>query len=227
MSKFANLNIFKNLTAKEVWILVIFIAVFIAVSIFANRYSSVLQDLLSGRGAISMLGYVGLEIIATVIAPVSAFPLLPIVVVVWGSFLTAVLSIIGWQIGSLIAFGLARRYGKKFVAKVVDVKRIEEIAGVIPENRFFWLVVLLRFIFPVDILSFALGLFTQMRWLSYFTATLIGITPFAFIFAYGVRLPIIYQVILGVLVIFVTLFYYNKIRADFMKTLKEHKEGEK
>jgi uncharacterized membrane protein YdjX (TVP38/TMEM64 family) len=55
---------------------------------------------------------------------------------------------------------------------------------------------------PVDVLSYALGLFTEMSLESYVTATIIGITPFALFIAYSGTLVPMYQLIaMGVLLL--------------------------
>jgi uncharacterized membrane protein YdjX (TVP38/TMEM64 family) len=41
---------------------------------------------------------------------------------------------------------------------------------------------------PADVLSYALGLLVMMPYTHYFLATLIGVTPFALIFAYATTL---------------------------------------
>jgi copper chaperone CopZ len=46
-------------------------------------------------------------------------------------------------------------------------------------------IVVLRMIFPVDIVSFALGLLKELRFSSYAIASLIGILPFAFAWSYA------------------------------------------
>jgi uncharacterized membrane protein YdjX (TVP38/TMEM64 family) len=147
------------------------------------------------NGMYSMLLYVFIVIIAIVVAPISAIPLLPISSNLWGWFLAAVLSIIGWTIGALIAFEIVKRYGVPLVKKFIPMKKIERIESRVPKQNVFWSVVFLRMVVPVDILSYALGLFSQISRKKYFLATLIGISPFAFVFAYVGRMPIYYQLI--------------------------------
>jgi uncharacterized membrane protein YdjX (TVP38/TMEM64 family) len=53
----------------------------------------------------------------------------------------------------------------------------------------------LRIAIPVDLLSYALGLFSKVRYRDYALATIIGISPLAFILAYLGTLPFIFQMI--------------------------------
>ncbi len=107
----------------------------------------------------SMFLYVFIVIIAVVIAPVSAMPLLPIASNMWGGFIAATLNIIGWTIGALIAFAIARKYGILLVKKLISIGKIEHVQALVPEQNIFWSIVFLRMAIPVDILSYALGLF--------------------------------------------------------------------
>jgi len=153
-----------------------------------------------------MVAYVIIAVIATVAAPVSAGPLIPIAANAWGVAITAALSILGWTIGSLVAFAIGRRYGLPLAQKFFSVRNLENMHKHIPQERIFWSVVLLRIMIPVDLLSYALGIFGVLGWRRYTLATIIGITPFAFIFAYLGTLPVSYQLFsipAGILLIFI------------------------
>src|SRR3989344_5325913 len=153
-----------------------------------------------------MVAYVVIAVIATVAAPISAAPLIPIAAHAWGGVIKAILSILGWTVGSLVAFALGRRDGLPFAQKFISAHNLEKIHKHIPQERIFWSVVLLRIMIPVDLLSYALGIFGVLGWKKYTLATIIGITPFAFIFAYLGTLPVSYQLFsipAGILLIFI------------------------
>lgn len=146
-----------------------------------------------GSGFNSMIGYVFVVIISIVVAPISAFPLLPIASQLWGWFIAGILSIVGWSIGSIIAFSLARKYGVELIKKIIPLEKIAKYEKIIPQENVFLSIVFLRMSVPVDLLSYALGLFSRISFGRYALATVIGITPFAFIFAYAGTLPFYYQ----------------------------------
>ena len=77
--------------------------------------------------------------------------------------------------------------------KFISIHKLEKIHKHIPQERMFWSVVLLRVMIPVDLLSYALGIFGVLGWRKYTLATVVGISPFAFIFAYMGTLPVLYQ----------------------------------
>lgn len=129
--------------------------------------------------------FVVLEIVSIVIAPVSTVFLIPVAADILGPFLTAILSVVGWTIGSVLAFAIARRFGRPFLERFIEPKKLERYREYISSNTEFLTVLLLRVMFPVDVVSYAVGLFTVMSFRKYFWATVIGITPFSFIYAYG------------------------------------------
>ena len=160
------------------------IALFIVVSGIAALNEKALKAFIYRHETGGALAYIALGIVATVVAPLSSLPFLPLVSLLYGWFLAALFSIISWSIGSYIAFWIARRYGRGIVQRFVSLERVEKIEARIPKERFFWTIVLLRIIIPVDALSYALGLFSTITTREYMLATVVGITPFAFVWAY-------------------------------------------
>jgi uncharacterized membrane protein YdjX (TVP38/TMEM64 family) len=215
--------LFKHLRATDIIIFAALIVLFVAVSYISSRYGNDIKNLVLLQGVTGMLFYVILLIAAEVVAPVSFLPILPLAVTLWGSLAAAVLSIAGWTVGAVIAFFLARRYGRSLISRLVNLQRIDEIGSAIPEKQIFWAVVFFRIIFPVDILSYALGLFTKMKPKPYVLASLIGISPFAFILSYGVTLPISYQIIIAVFLLATTILLYKRARRQILGWLKNNK----
>lgn len=183
-----------NTKTKSILGILIIIILFVLFSYFVQTNLGFFEDLI-GEGVSGMLIYVLIKIIAIVVAPVSTLPLVSVASNLWGGFIAGVLNIIGWTIGAMIAFMLARKYGVDLIKKFVPIKKINKLEGRIPEENIFWSVVFLRMVIPVDILSYALGLFSKMKARDYLLATIIGIIPFAFILAYIGALPFYYQLI--------------------------------
>ncbi|KKT88026.1 MAG: hypothetical protein UW87_C0019G0008 [Candidatus Moranbacteria bacterium GW2011_GWC2_45_10] len=126
-----------------------------------------------------------LEIVSIVVAPISTIFLIPVAANIFGPLLTALLSVLGWTLGSVIAFGIARRFGRPVLERIVEPEKLEKYRNYISPDAEFLTVLLLRVMFPVDVVSYAVGLFTVMRFRKYLLATVIGITPFSFIYSYG------------------------------------------
>lgn len=201
----------KKLFSKEAIISILIIVFFVLSSYLSYRYAPTLEALTLLHGLWGMIFYVVVTIVAIVVAPISTFPLLPLAVTLWGSFNAAVLSIVGWSIGGIVAFLLARYGGRMLLKKFIDLKKIDEFSHKIPQTNLFTSVLFLRMAIPVDVLSYALGLFTKMNFWSYTLATIIGVSPFAFIFSYSVQLPIKLQFIGAAVGIIALLFSYKTI----------------
>ena len=189
------------------------LSLFVLSAYLSRQYMDSLRGLLEGNDAGGMILYVMLTVTAVVVAPVSTLPLIPVAAVLWGAPLTALLSLAGWLLGGAIAFGLARRFGRPLVGKLVDLQRLEQMEGLIPERNRFLAVVLLRIAIPFDILSYGLGLFSTMSLLSYMAASLLGAAPFAVIFSYAATMHIGVTVAGGVLAGVALVLGYRSTRA--------------
>jgi uncharacterized membrane protein YdjX (TVP38/TMEM64 family) len=172
----------------------VFIAAFITASVLAHRYESTLMNLLGDGGVMSMAVFVFLTAFFVVfVIPLDIVFLIPIGTTTWGPVATALMSILGWVTGASIAFWIARARGVRIVSYLIGDARVAALRERIPQTGLFWSIVFLRMLIPVDLLSYALGLFTHMPWHAYMLATAIGVSPFGFFFAYAGTLPPWYQ----------------------------------
>ncbi|MCF7843448.1 VTT domain-containing protein [Candidatus Gracilibacteria bacterium] len=169
--------------------------VFILMSFLSHTFENEIRQIIGHDTYYSRIIYVLITIFAIVLAPVSTLPLIPIVSNVWGWLVTAILSITGWVIGAQIAFLLARKLGKPFIEKFFSLEKIHSLEGYFTHKHLFWTVVFLRILLPVDLLSYALGLFSKMKSSAFFFATIIGVAPFAFIFSYVGNMSIRLQIL--------------------------------
>ncbi len=168
-------------------------AIFIIISQISGKYAEELKYLVGMGGIFGAPLYVLLVVLAIVIPPIGVGFLLPVAANVWDPFHAALLSILGWTLGAQIAFWLARRFGKSLVKKVVSLEKIEAMEKYAHSKHIFWSVVLWRMALPVDFLSYALGLFSDMKYGKYFLATVLGVTPFGIFFSYAAVLSFGYQ----------------------------------
>jgi uncharacterized membrane protein YdjX (TVP38/TMEM64 family) len=176
----------------EILLIIIF---FILVSYLVQTNIEFFRNLI-GQNFLGMLIYVLIAIVAIVIAPISTIPLLPIASNLWGVFIATILNFIGWFIGAIIAFILARKYGIKIIKNFISLEKINKFANRIPKENLFWSLVLLRILIPVDVLSYALGFFSKIKLRTYALATFIGIIPFAIVYAYLGKLSFFYQILI-------------------------------
>lgn len=141
------------------------------------------------KSFVGMLAFVVIAILEVVFAPITIIPLIAIVSNIWGPVTAALLSALGWVIGSIIAFLIARHLGIVFVKRFLSLKNIRYIEERIPHKHVFFGVIFLRLMFPIDLINYAIGFFTRIPVWSFGLAITIAVTPLAFVFAYLGRLP--------------------------------------
>lgn len=177
-----------NLNNKKKYLTETLSVLLLLVIIFAVVWSVPLDTIklfISKNPILGGLTFLFLMILGTVVPPITIFPLIPFVSIILGSFMTLVYSVIGWTAGSIIAFLIARHLGRPFLAKYISLDKIDRWGNKIPEKNEFLVLVLLRIITPVDILSYAVGMFCRISLWKYSLASFVGVIPFSFVFAYG------------------------------------------
>lgn len=172
---------------------------FIIAAQLSQTYSTDLQNIVLNAGIFAPLFYIFINIVSIAIAPLSSGFAVPLAANAFGPILTAIYSIIGWLVGSIIAFYLARRYGYGEIKESKICKKIESIERDMSQKKRYLLIILLRMSLPADVLSYALGLFSTISYSTFIGTTLIGITPFAFLFSYASVSSLWYQVGISVL----------------------------
>ena len=190
--------------------LLIIIGLFVLSSYLVRTNIEFVQSLIKNN-FLGMMVYILITIIAVVIAPISMMPLIPIASNLWGWLNAGLINLIGWTLGSFIVFFICRKYGVDLIKKFVSLKSINKFESKIPKENLFVDILLLRMIFPIDILSYILGLFSKVNFKIYSTATIIGLIPLAFIFSYLGTVKTLYQII-GILIVVLIITTIHIIR---------------
>lgn len=181
-------------TPRQARVLLVVALASVAVSLAVERAANVflqvdagsIQNRLVGLGPWAPFVYVVIVVVAIVAAPVPSVPL-DIAAgltfgVVWGSVLT----LIGDEIGALVAFALARRFGRRWLrARFGGARfaRIDHAASVIGPRSLF--VARLLPVFSFEWVSYGAGL-TRMSVRSFAVATFAGmLLPVTLLVAMG------------------------------------------
>lgn len=188
--------------------IVAIIVLFVLASYITRRYHDLIYNLI-GDGFYGIAVYLLIVILSIVVAPFGMIPLIPLAVGMWGVFYATALNIIGWTLGAVVVFFICRKYGVPLVRKIVSLESIYKMESKIPKDNLFVSIIILRMMIPVDVLSYALGLFSKVDFKTYLTATIIGITPFAILFSYLGMAPTFYQ-ILGILLIILLIWVVRR-----------------
>lgn len=197
------------------------VAFFLLFSYLVQKYMVFFRNLMI-NDFVGVIVYVFIEIISIVVAPITTLPLIAVASNLWGPIFAGIISVFAWTIGAWIAFWIGRKYGAQIIKKFISLEDVYKIESKIPKEHLFWTIVLLRFITPMDILSYGIGIFTKMKTRDYLLATIIGITPLAFIFAYLGSISVEYQIILFLIFGLIILIGWI-IRLLYKKYLREKK----
>jgi uncharacterized membrane protein YdjX (TVP38/TMEM64 family) len=142
------------------------------------------KSIVGENRAVSALVLTGLMYGATVLAPITVLPMVPVISPVLGPFLTGVACWVGWTLGAITAFWIARHGGRPLMRRFADMEKLARYESRIPKEAHFFVILALRLIFPVDVLSYALGVFSTVHGGVHALASAIGILWFSFAFSY-------------------------------------------
>jgi uncharacterized membrane protein YdjX (TVP38/TMEM64 family) len=144
---------------------------------------SQLENYIQEHSIAGAIACIGAFAISTVL-PISALPLLPLAARIYGVWTTVLLTTTGWWIGCLVAFVIAR-WARAYLERFTSLDAIRRLEAKMPASLDFGGIVVLRVIFPGDIVGFALGLLKHVRFSTYIGASLIGTIPGAILFSYA------------------------------------------
>ena len=167
----------------------------IAAVLLTRAHEDSIKTFIDQKPASGLFLYILLNILDALIAPGATLPLIPVAVHAWGRVIAALVTTVGWTAGSLIAFSIARRWGYPIVRKLTSIERLRGIKKYVPEDLF-WSIALMRLVLPMDLISYAVGLFTDISWSKYTAATALGLLPSALLLAWLGQLPHAYELIM-------------------------------
>ena len=171
------------------------VVLFAAAVVLVRQFAAPIQAVLAEHTRLGIVVFVATSALAVLMPLLTNLPLLPLAVLAWGPGWTAGLLLLGWVAGAALSFWLGRHARAAILQRFPAVNRHADIDRLIhPQHRLVSLV-LLRMTFPVDVLSYALGLFSRRTTLAENAlSTAIGGAPFALLFALFPVLPVPAQV---------------------------------
>lgn len=150
----------------------------------AMAYAAPIRDVLAASPYVAMLVFVGTSAVAVLLPMLTNLMLVPFAVLAWGPWWTAAMLLSGWIVGAALAFVLGRHARALVLRRFPSVQRHADVDRLIHPRHRLASLVLLRMTFPVDVLSYALGLFSRDTTLrENVVSTAVGAAPFAILFA--------------------------------------------
>ena len=190
--------------AHGAWVL----AIFGAALWLAREYATPIQAALSTHPRLAILIFVTTSVVAVLVPLLSNLPLVPLAVLAWGPGWTALILLLGWVIGAAASFVLGRHARPLILRRFPSVNRHANIDRLIHPRHRIGSLIMLRMTFPVDVLSYALGLFSRnATWAENAVSTAVGGAPFAVLFALYPALPATIQLLVFLACVLVFVAY--------------------
>lgn len=163
---------FKSKKIFEIVIVVTSIAI-VALTIIVFGVEKI-SEIITHWGVLGMIVYFLYDVLATILGPINSIVVRPIAVFSYGFIKSYILILASSTTGALINFYLARRFGKKIIAKFTGDKVGDFLLG-LAEIKGFWKFLFFRLLSVgyFDYASYASG-FMKVSVLEYLTATIIA-----------------------------------------------------
>jgi uncharacterized membrane protein YdjX (TVP38/TMEM64 family) len=167
--------------------------------VLAREFAAPIQHALAAHSRLGIVVFFVTSVAAVLLPMLTNLPLLPLAVLAWGPWWTALLLLLGWVGGAALSFWLGRHAQATILRHFPSVQRHADIDRLIHPRHRIGSLVMLRMTFPVDVLSYALGLFSRSTTRAENAlSTALGGAPFALLFSWFPTLSVTAQVVVFV-----------------------------
>lgn len=182
--------------------------------LLATSDTNSVVEFINSFGFFAIVIFVLLVILEVVLAPIPPLVLYLAGGIIFGAFLGGTLTLVGNVLGAIIAFYVARRYGRKSVEKKVPIKLRRNFDDFSKKYGAFALFLLrLNPLTTSDIFSYIAGL-TKMKTRKFILSTALGLAPLIFFQTYVGEIfvkdnPFLTLVFLAIGIFYVAIFLYG------------------
>lgn len=146
----------------------------------------VFQNYVQENYFLSMSIFLVLSVVSVLFFAFSSIWLIPIAIPIWGSFVTLILLLSGWLLGSVFSYGIGRFAGPPIVRYFISPEKADYYTQrLLNSERAFSFVLFSRFILPSELLGYALGA-ARYHFGKYFLVTFLSEVPYALIAVYAI-----------------------------------------
>ena len=192
-----------------------------------------IRGLILSLGFWGRLAFVFLQFLQVTFLPIPSAVSTLAGVLVFGPLQASLLSLSGIMLGSVLAFWLGRRFGRKLVSFMVGEETCHKWTNFLTKEKYSFVVMMLLPIFPDDILCLVAGL-TDMSWLFFVVTNLISRPLAIFLTCYlgsgsiipfhGWGLAVWAFFLVAVAVVLYLSFRYRQAIEDFVKLKFQNKK---
>lgn len=179
---------------------------------FQSFFSKILpyfENLAHRDNFLSIVVFIGLGTLSTLLSSFSSVPLVPIAIIVWGNIPTALYLFSGWILGDMLSYFVGFYAGNPLARRLLPMEKVESYRNKIPPDAEFKLVFLFIMSMPSEIPNYVLGTLRYNFW-KYLVVMFFGELIFAFLTAYAGQALVEKKPILffGSILLLVALFSY-------------------
>ncbi len=207
------MNVFRKFSPKEIVGAIVLAALFLTASFGSEQIARIIESRIDEGGPLGMILYSATVTGIVLIPLVNSFPMIPVAVALWGNVVAALLTLLGWMGGAIIAFSVARKFGIIVLRKFKILSVISKFAHMMPKQNVWWGTLLLASIgMPIDAMSYTHGLFNTLRLPQFISSLALGLAPFAFFITFIATLSIVYQTYIIGSMLILWFFVYARLR---------------
>lgn len=222
-------------------IVVLIISAILVLSYFVFKWTGIwgyinsvdkIRGLILSLGFWGRLAFVFLQFLQVTFLPIPSAVSTLAGVLVFGPLQASLLSLSGIMLGSVLAFWLGRRFGRKLVSFMVGEETCHKWTNFLTNAKYSFVVMMILPIFPDDILCLVAGL-TDMSWLFFVVTNLISRPLAIFLTCYlgsgsiipfhGWGLAVWAIFLVGVAVVLYLSFKYRQKIENFVKMRFQNK----
>ncbi len=164
--------------AKTIWYILTIIPIILLIlgyvyssSFFSNQEQ--IRNFVESYGVLAPIAFVIIQILQVVLTPISHYVVGLAGGFIFGTWYGFILNWIGRVIGTLIAFYLGKKFGRKIIKHVVKQETLDKYDKVFEKGKLILFLMYFLPIFPDDELSYLAG-FSSMRARGFIPIMLIG-----------------------------------------------------
>ncbi len=101
------------------------VVIFVTLSRWSQSHAESIQTLTEQAGVLGVLSYIGIMALSIVFAPLGTGFLLPMATMSYGPFLAGSYSIIGWTLGSQVAFWFSKNVRERVLIHQDFIRKIQ------------------------------------------------------------------------------------------------------
>lgn len=180
------------------------------------------ENLAHHNALLSITVFIALGILSTMLSSFSSVPLIPIAILVWGTFPTAIYLFVGWLTGDILSYLVGYWAGNPILKKFVSLEKIDYYRRKIPPNAELRLVFFFLMSMPSEVPNYTLGTL-RYNFLRYILVIGLGEVIFASFSAYAGQALVQKNFVLFIGSIAFFLFFFAYFFYLFKKYLRKAK----